>query len=145
MTLENWLNKYAENHQNPKNQLIHKIFVPLIFWSVMGLAYSIPTLTLGSINLGVFHLLILTALVFYFRLGHNVGMLMLAMVSFFFLLLLLVEQTHLLWQISLGIFIISWFFQLYGHKIEGKKPSFLLDLKFLLIGPLWIMRHIKAL
>ena len=145
MTLEQWLDKYAESHQNPKNQLIHKIFVPLIVWSVMALTYSIPTLSLGIFSIGVFHLLILAALFFYFRLGKNVGMVMLAMVSFFFLVLLLVEQSGLLWQIALVVFVISWIFQFYGHKIEGKKPSFIDDLKFLLIGPLWVMRYLKVL
>ncbi|MGK3627966.1 Mpo1-like protein, partial [Acinetobacter sp. A11] len=29
--------------------------------------------------------------------------------------------------------------QFYGHKVEGKKPSFFKDLQFLLIGPVWCM------
>ena len=29
-----------------------------------------------------------------------------------------------------------------GHKIEGKKPSFLKDVVFLLIGPAWLLSMI---
>lgn len=145
MSLEYWLDKYAESHQNPKNQIIHKIFVPLIMWSVMALAYAVPTLTIGTITIGLFHLLIFGSLFFYFRLGQNVGMVMLAMSSFLFLILLLVEQTNYLWQIAVVVFVVSWIFQFYGHKVEGKKPSFLDDLKFLLVGPLWVMRYLKAI
>ncbi len=29
------------------------------------------------------------------------------------------------WIIYLSIFVITWIFQFIGHKIEGKKPSFL--------------------
>ena len=29
-----------------------------------------------------------------------------------------------------------------GHEIEGKKPSFLKDVQFLLIGPAWLMHFI---
>ena len=145
MTLEQWLSKYAESHQNSTNQVIHKIFVPLIMWSVMALAYAVPALHLGSFSIGVFHLLIFGSLLFYFRLGQNVGMAMLATCSFFFLVILLVEQTHYLWQIALMVFVISWLFQFYGHRVEGKKPSFIDDLKFLFVGPLWVMRYIKAL
>jgi uncharacterized membrane protein YGL010W len=47
-----------------------------------------------------------------------------------------------LWQLSLIIFVVAWIFQFYGHKIEGKKPSFLKDLQFLLIGPAWLMHFI---
>lgn len=39
------------------------------------------------------------------------------------------------WILYLSIFIITWILQFLGHKIEGKKPSFLKDIQFLLIGP----------
>jgi uncharacterized membrane protein YGL010W len=48
----------------------------------------------------------------------------------------------LLWQLALLIFAIAWIGQFIGHKIEGKKPSFLTDLAFLLIGPLWLLHFI---
>ena len=33
---------------------------------------------------------------------------------------------------------LAWIGQFIGHKIEGKKPAFLPDLVFLLIGPAWL-------
>lgn len=50
--------------------------------------------------------------------------------------------TGQLFTISLSIFIISWIFQFYGHKVEGKKPSFFQDLLFLLIGPIWVTKKV---
>ncbi|MEO5976379.1 MAG: Mpo1-like protein [Chryseolinea sp.] len=47
-----------------------------------------------------------------------------------------------LWIISLGIFIIAWIGQFYGHKVEGKKPTFFKDVQFLLIGPAWLMHFL---
>jgi uncharacterized membrane protein YGL010W len=44
-----------------------------------------------------------------------------------------------LWAISLALFVLAWIGQFYGHKVEGKKPSFLDDLQFLMIGPAWLM------
>ena len=44
--------------------------------------------------------------------------------------------------ISLVIFAIAWVGQFIGHYIEGKKPSFLQDLQFLLIGPAWLLHFI---
>ena len=44
--------------------------------------------------------------------------------------------------ISLVIFVIAWIGQFYGHKVEGKKPSFIKDLQFLLIGPLWVLKKL---
>lgn len=51
-------------------------------------------------------------------------------------------STAMLVYVSLAVFFISWVFQLYGHQVEGKKPSFLKDLQFLLIGPAWLMHFI---
>jgi uncharacterized membrane protein YGL010W len=52
------------------------------------------------------------------------------------------EINFQLWLIALTVFITSWIIQFIGHKIEGKKPSFLKDVQFLLIGPAWLMHFI---
>ena len=41
-----------------------------------------------------------------------------------------------------GLFVVAWIFQFYGHKVEGKKPSFLKDLQFLLVGPVWLLNFV---
>ena len=46
------------------------------------------------------------------------------------------------WMIFLAVFIITWILQFVGHKIEGKKPSFLKDLQFLLVGPIWLLSFV---
>jgi uncharacterized membrane protein YGL010W len=40
---------------------------------------------------------------------------------------------------AIGVFVAAWIGQFVGHKIEGKKPSFLTDLTYLLIGPAWVL------
>jgi uncharacterized membrane protein YGL010W len=45
----------------------------------------------------------------------------------------------LVWQVSLAVFVVAWIGQFIGHKIEGKKPSFFDDVRFLLIGPLFVL------
>ncbi|MEG0984198.1 Mpo1-like protein, partial [Algoriella sp.] len=46
------------------------------------------------------------------------------------------------WILYLAVFIITWILQFVGHKIEGKKPSFIKDLQFLLVGPIWLLGFI---
>jgi uncharacterized membrane protein YGL010W len=55
-----------------------------------------------------------------------------------------VATTGFLLQASIAVFVVSWIFQFWGHKIEGKKPSFATDLAFLLIGPMWVQRFVFA-
>src|SRR5690554_7599734 len=40
--LELLLDEYSESHRNSTNKLIHWICVPLIFWAIVALLYSIP-------------------------------------------------------------------------------------------------------
>ena len=37
------------------------------------------------------------------------------------------------------VFVVAWIAQFIGHTFEGRKPSFLTDLTYLLIGPAWVM------
>jgi uncharacterized membrane protein YGL010W len=39
-------------------------------------------------------------------------------------------------------FVFLWALQFYGHEVEGKKPSFLKDVQYLMIGPAWLMSFI---
>ena len=42
-------------------------------------------------------------------------------------------------RLAIGVFVVAWIGQFIGHKIEGRKPSFLTDLSYLLVGPLWTL------
>jgi uncharacterized membrane protein YGL010W len=44
--------------------------------------------------------------------------------------------------VSIVVFIVAWMGQFIGHQIEGKKPSFFDDLRFLLVGPLFVLRFL---
>jgi len=140
-TLESWFSEYSESHQNPQNRLIHKICVPLIFFSVVGLLLQIPV-HLGPLKLG--ELFIAIALGWYFTLGPKPFAVMLGQVLISYILLYVlghVFHSHL-WMVLIAVFIAAWTGQFYGHKLEGKKPSFLKDLQFLLIGPLWVLKDL---
>ncbi|MDT7833178.1 Mpo1-like protein [Flavobacteriaceae bacterium S356] len=148
-TAQQWFDDYAVSHQNETNQLIHYICVPLIFFSVIGLFMSIPT-TLLENTFELYNPLLenwaavfgIVSLIFYIRLGFWYFVQML-----FFLLLAIIgnywlgNNVNLLYA-SIIIFVVAWIGQFYGHKVEGKKPSFIKDLQFLLIGPLWVLQKI---
>jgi uncharacterized membrane protein YGL010W len=41
--------------------------------------------------------------------------------------------------VAIAVFVLAWIGQFVGHRIEGKKPSFVEDLRFLLVGPAWLL------
>ena len=44
-------------------------------------------------------------------------------------------------RLALGVFVLAWIAQFIGHgkRYEGKRPSFFTDLKYLLVGPAWVL------
>ncbi|WP_269533028.1 DUF962 domain-containing protein [Chitinimonas sp. BJYL2] len=129
--IQTLFDRYGESHQNAFNKRVHWVCVPLITFSLLGLLWAAtPWLALGF---AVF------ALVYYIRLSLPIaaGMLLVAGA----MLVVLSQMPHVL-EISVLIFVLAWVGQFVGHKVEGKKPSFFDDIKFLLVGPAWLLGFI---
>src|SRR6478609_352502 len=136
-TLDQWFAEYAVSHQNPKNKAIHYICVPAIFFSIVGLLMSIPNSLLNNLlqlnqpiieNWAV--VVLLFVLLFYLRLSIVMAIKIAAFSVLCLLLNFFIGQFVPLWAFSIGVFVVAWIGQFYGHKIEGKKPSFLKDIQF---------------
>lgn len=128
--VEQLLAIYSESHQNPTNEIIHFVCVPVIVFTVLGLLWSIhPWAAVAASTL---------SLLYYCKLSipFAAGMLLMAG-SMLGLLYSLPPATIL--PICAAVFVLAWIGQFIGHKIEGKKPSFFDDLRFLLIGPLFVL------
>jgi len=140
--IDRYFASYSDDHRNVLNQRIHVVAVPAILWSVVALLWCIPVF--GTIaKTGIWAALAMFfAWMFYYRMSRPLGMGMLA--AFFFcgclcrLLEMRLGLTSLL-VAAAGVFVIAWIAQFVGHKYEGRKPSFLTDLVYLLIGPAWVM------
>jgi uncharacterized membrane protein YGL010W len=122
--------KYSESHLNPTNEAIHCVCVPLIVFSLLGLIWAIHPLLAVTGAAG--------AMVYYFKLSRNFALGMLVMAAFMLAVLSALPPASVL-PLSIVIFVLAWIGQFIGHKIEGKKPSFFDDLRFLLIGPLFVL------
>lgn len=141
-SLGTWFNEYGESHQNKTNKMVHWVCVPLIMFSIIGLVSLIPfPMNNTSINWAAFALL--GVLLFYLNHSRNIFIGMLLFTTLLYALTLLVNQyAAQAAYIYLSIFAAAWVGQFWGHKIEGKKPSFLKDIQFLLIGPAWLMHFV---
>ncbi|ELS8948012.1 DUF962 domain-containing protein [Vibrio fluvialis] len=138
-TLNQWLDAYAVSHQNPINKRIHRVAVPGIYLSIVGLIWLLPAVPLMEWRVDWIWLVAMPVLGFYYRLSMTVFLMMLGFTLACIGLAWSVELMALpLLPLSLALFVLLWIAQFVGHKIEGKKPSFLSDLQFLLIGPIWV-------
>jgi uncharacterized membrane protein YGL010W len=141
-SIQQWFDAYGESHQHPTNKAIHWICVPTIYFCVVALLWSIPS-PLPDRLPGGWAAMVAALLValFYIRLSVPV---MVGMALFTGGCLLLCNTMERacpwpLWSVAMLLFVAAWIGQFYGHKVEGRKPSFLDDLQFLMIGPAWLM------
>ena len=151
-TVEQWIEEYGVSHQNPTNKLIHWICVPLIMLSLLSLISIIPfplknyeLLTIGDlvVKINWMTLFLAYSIFFYLRLSFSIA------IGMFLIAILMIASISWIqffdpsiWKSSLIIFTLAWIGQFIGHKIEGQKPSFFEDFKFLLIGPAWLLSFI---
>lgn len=129
-TIDRLLARYAESHRHHSNEIIHFICVPAIVWSVVGVLWAIhPLLAIAGAA---------ASQIYYVRLSASFGIGMLIVTLLFLASFALLPPGWVL-PLATSVFVAGWIGQFIGHKIEGKKPSFFEDLRFLLIGPLFVL------
>lgn len=144
-TIRYWLDAYGESHTDPTNELIHWICVPTIFFCGVGFLVSVPSpeLPLVGGHLWVKAAIGLALLFYAMRsVALLIGMAVWCAFCFWSAVQLERHAPWPLWAICLVLFTAAWIGQFVGHHIEGKKPSFLKDILFLMIGPAWLMAKV---
>ena len=140
------LAEYGESHTNATNKAIHWVCVPVIVWTVAALVWSLPVPAsfAGMPYLTWLTPVLLGAVVYYLIMSWQlaIGFVIYAMICLWLIVFYEASFSLPLWQFAVIVFVIAWIGQFYGHKVEGKKPSFLKDVQFLLIGPAWLLHFL---
>jgi uncharacterized membrane protein YGL010W len=124
--------RYGEFHRNATNEAIHWICVPLIAWSVVGMLWAAsPILEATAMA---------ASLAFYAWLSPRLALGMAAAIAVMVYAASLIGGP--LFEVSVAIFILAWIGQFVGHRIEGRKPAFIEDVRALLIGPAWVLAFV---
>lgn len=127
--IDQLLAHYEESHRDPRNEKIHFVAIPLIMVSLLGL--------LSALHPWVAYGFVLASLVYYARLSM-VWLATMAVLSALGLALVHAMGERVL-SISVAVFVLAWIAQFVGHHLEGRKPSFLEDLQYLWIGPIFVL------
>lgn len=141
-TIRQLLDQYSVSHKNPVNKIIHWICVPLIMWSLLGVLWLIP-IPAGIVMLNGAIIVSIAALIYYLNLSPALAAGMLPVVAVMLIIVQAVDESGArLWVLCGIVFVLAWIGQFIGHAIEGRRPSFLEDVRFLLIGPLWLLAFV---
>ncbi len=125
------LTHYGASHTKPTNELIHFVAIPLIMLSLVGMMFALHP--------AIAYLFMGASMVYYVRLSV-VFLVAMALVATAMLgLIHLMDTAGVLLPTSVAVFVVAWIFQFIGHKIEDKKPSFIEDIQYLWVGPLFVL------
>jgi uncharacterized membrane protein YGL010W len=124
--------RYGESHRHPRNKAIHWACVPLITWSLLAFLWWLSP--------AAAYVLIGAATLYYLTLSFTLAIGMLAIAAVMVYPLTQLGEATL--PVAIAVFVAAWIGQFVGHRIEGKKPSFVEDVRFLLVGPAWLLADV---
>src|SRR5688572_3039647 len=129
---------YASFHQTAGNKTFHRLGIPMIMLSLIGMLTQVPLFTAGTVRYDVAMVLIAAASAYYFVIEWRLAIAMTAVsIAFYFI------GAAIPLVINAALFVLGWIFQFIGHKVyEHKNPAFFRNFVHLLIGPLWILNDI---
>jgi uncharacterized membrane protein YGL010W len=129
---------YASYHQTKGNKLFHRLGIPIIMLSLIGMLTQVALFDVGTVRLDAAMVLIALSSAYYFIIEWRLGIAMIAVSIVFYF----VGAALGLW-INVALFVLGWIFQFIGHKVyEHKNPAFFRNFVHLLIGPLWILNDV---
>lgn len=126
---------YASHHQTKGNKVFHRIGIPLIVLSLLGMLARLPLY--GAVTGGI--LLIAISEVVYLMLEWRLALVMLLLSAAMYY----VGGWWIPFWLNIALFVLGWIFQFIGHSVyEKRSPAFLTNFLHLLVGPLWILNDV---
>ena len=129
---------YASYHRTKGNKLFHRMGIPLIVLTLIGMLARVTLVQVNGTRLDLAMVLILASTIYYLALNWRLGVLMAAVNVVFY-----VAGAALPFSLNVVLFILGWIFQFIGHSVyEKKNPAFFRNFVHLLVGPLWILNDL---
>ncbi|HEV7238249.1 MAG TPA: Mpo1-like protein [Thermoanaerobaculia bacterium] len=129
---------YAAFHQTAGNKLFHRLGIPMIMLSLIGMLTQVPLVDVATIKLDLAMILIAASSAYYFVIEWRLAIAMIAVSIVFYFI-----GAAIPFWINVALFVLGWIFQFIGHKVyEHKNPAFFRNFVHLLVGPMWILNDV---
>lgn len=128
---------YAAYHQTPGNKVFHRLGIPMIMLSLIGML-TFAGWNVGGVRIDLAMVMIAVSTIYYFSVEWRLAILMLVVsIAMYF------AGAAMPFWLNFALFILGWIFQFIGHSVyEKKQPAFFRNFVHLLVGPLWILNDL---
>jgi uncharacterized membrane protein YGL010W len=129
---------YASYHQTAGNKAFHRLGIPMIMLSLIGMLTVVKLGKFGGVQYDLAMLLIAASSAYYFAPEGRLAIAMIGVSILFYFI-----GAWIPFWINVAVFVLGWIFQFIGHKVyEQKNPAFFRNFVHLLVGPLWILNDV---
>lgn len=138
--LDWWFEDYRAYHKTAGNKVLHRIGIPLILFSLLGMLSQFDLFTLRGFTFDLGGLLIVLAGLFYLMVDSRMGWAMIAVSTLLYWIAAAVPLPA-----HVAMFTGGWILQFIGHGLyERNRPAFVRNFAHLLVGPLWVLNDLGA-
>jgi uncharacterized membrane protein YGL010W len=131
---------YASYHRTPGNKAFHRLGIPLIMLTLIGMLTHVRLFELGTVRFDLAMLLIAAAAAYYFVLEWRLAIPMIVVSIVFYFLGAAIPLL-----VNAALFVLGWVLQFIGHSMyEKRQPAFFRNFVHLLVGPLWILNDVMG-
>jgi uncharacterized membrane protein YGL010W len=136
-TIESLFADYASYHQTAGNKAFHRLGIPLIMLSLIGML-TFADVVVRGVRVDLAMVLIAASTIYYLAVEWRLAILMLVVsIAMYF-----AGRAMPFW-LNVALFVLGWIFQFIGHSVyEKKQPAFFRNFVHLLVGPLWILNDL---
>jgi uncharacterized membrane protein YGL010W len=130
--------EYASYHRTPGNKAFHRLGIPLIMLTLIGMLARVGIVTVAGVRIDAAMVLIALAELYYLSVEWRLGLTMLLVSVGFYVL-----GSWMPLSLNAALFVLGWILQFVGHSVyEKQSPAFFRNFLHLLIGPLWILNDV---
>jgi uncharacterized membrane protein YGL010W len=135
---------YSAYHRDGRNQATHHIGVPMIVFSLLVIASTVPITALDDGALTLATIMISVLLLTYIVAVPLVGVIavLIYMTLLFFADQIATQGGNLPLIVFLGCFIGGWIIQFVGHAFEGRKPALFDNLLQIFMAPAFLIAEL---
>jgi uncharacterized membrane protein YGL010W len=131
---------YASYHRTTGNKAFHRIGIPMIMLTLIGMLTHVRLFELGTVRFDLAILLIAAAAAYYFVLEWRLAIPMVVVSIVFYYLGAAIPLL-----VNAALFVLGWVLQFIGHSVyEKRQPAFFRNFVHLLVGPLWILNDVMG-
>ncbi|WP_417459544.1 DUF962 domain-containing protein [Kordiimonas sp.] len=146
--MKNWFYEqmamYSAYHRDGRNQATHHVGVPMIVFSVLIIASTVPVITLEAGTFTLANILMGVLLLFYIIAAPLVGTIAVLLYGalMYAAAMIAAMGDGVPLKAFLALFIIGWIIQFWGHKYEGRKPALFDNLLQIFMAPSFLIAEV---